>query len=1747
MLTAKNTQPQQAVDYFMEDADHELNSRWSGKAAKKLGLSGPINNKEVFANIVNGRSPDGTQALCARTLNSSERRAATDFTFSAPKSVSLQALVGGDERLIDAHRLAVRKTLKLIEERYSHTRITTDAGRKVVKTGNLIVAEFDHIESRELDPHLHTHALVINMTQLEDGKWQSLSNQDIFRNKKFLGMVYQHNLALEVQRLGYEVEPRRHGQFEIKGFREQDLEEFSKRRQQILKVVPENSTWAQREGAWNITRKAKQKVPPEELKAKWQEEAEALDIQFVDFHSPQPEFRPAIITQEHLDAAIAHCSERDVAFSQEDLEKFILEQGLATDISQIDDLIKENSELLSLSTENRDFTTLKAVQREIATIRLMQSGQDKVSSIAHPEIAEAHLQQTSLNSDQRKAVFDAATTSDQFVAWQGVAGAGKTFALKEFKAIAAASGYTIKGFAPSSMAANVLGKELDIQAETVASLLSSEPPEEIELNQIWLVDEAGLLSAEDALTLLQRAKLEQARLLMVGDTKQLSSVNAGNPFKSLQQAGIKTSYLNQSNRQRAPQLKLAVDLVASGAIEEGFKRLDENGYINIVSSDSKVEAIANDYVAATPSERKRTLVLAGTNFERLAITQAIREKLKAEGTLGTAISITQLKAKDLTSVQMRYTHNFEVGDTVMPTRSYKRRGLEKGKLYKVVGKAKDKLTLESPDGQHFQVDTEFRKAVYQLQHIEIAEGDRLRWTKNDRQLGRRNGQEFIVRSISGNTAEIQYLDSNQTESINLSDAQHLDYALVSTTYSSQGKTADKVLVSADTTIGQESFYVAVSRAKYDLKIYTEDKEELLSLAQSSKSKENALYLLRQKELEKQRLEQFENGGTVATKTKTSSPSDAKTSSENSTTFSPPILKKLPEIPFWTPTNTEEPPERLDPKHWRELVEGSAIHPAIATLNFKSLQQGFEWEHEAWEYLMYSENLPRTNTGRLSTGMITKYSHIEDGGWWCDAGVNPKSFTNLQSGDKPDKTLWGCYKPNNPREKPDKPGKFIKYEHPPKTDLSIFLLDVPDEIADRIYKKYGVEPSQSDRASGFWYCVWKHNIPVTITEGAKKAASLLTQGHAAIGLPGIYAGYRSKDEFGEKVKAKLMDELAVFGTPDRKITFCFDYETKPDTKRNIDIAISRTGALLQKQGAKVKVATLPGTDKGVDDLIVSQGALAYEKVNFEAKTLREWRNQTKQAFQQPLPKSQKPDQEQNNDNYQQSQQSAIGGNGTAISESREADTTDRAIGIENSASRRISINGLDRILESISRYIELQEIERIAGIIGEINRDIIRSGLRGEGAAPASDSAQQFNTTIPSSPESNVTVGEREKRPKLDNESVHDKALKAISEYVELSQVESPEIAQAVGQVIEQLKQLPPSQQPAYDKALKAISEYVELSQVESPEIAQAVGQVIEQLKQLPPSQQPAYDKALKAISEYVELSQVESPEIAQAVGQVIEQLKQLPPSQQPAYDKALKAISEYVELSQVERPEIAQAVGQVIEQLKQLPSSQQLAYDKALKAISEYVELSQVESSEIAQAAGQVIEQLKQLPSSKELDQLPAIASFIDSLSDQDLLYLEQIVNEYLSETQIPTPIDKQSIEHQVNNLKSQIDSLWMQHAEQEKTIKFMERLPLHELSKKYNSLVNQQLNTINTINKLFIQKQQLENSIQEWKTQTQNYEAWAQKKETIEMNLFSETLQSPQIQKRLNTIMQEQQQQANIETTIHNTLKPSKSIRLRR
>ncbi|MEL7493407.1 MAG: MobF family relaxase [Cyanobacteria bacterium J06554_11] len=858
VISANQGETYYTAENYYSPAENQQHSSWFGKGAYQLGLSGQIQGS-AFRNLLQGYSPSRTKTLSGRKINPEKRRAGLDLTFSAPKSISLAALVDGNEGLEQAHRRAVNRTLAIIEDRYTQTRVRTSEGRKAISTGNLIVAQFHHDTSREKDPQLHTHCVVINATQLEADRWQSFHNDVLFKQQKLLGMIYQNELAVEVQRLGYAIEPRANGQFELRGYSTEQLQTFSKRREQILDAAGEDATAQARELATLMTRAPKgREIPREELQAYWQQQAQVLNLQHPQ---PQPSTWQSC-SKPSVQAGLDHCAERDAVFKREKVERFALENHLGQQFFEdLQQTLDRDPEVIH--TPDQRLTTQTAVLRELDTIRMVLDGQGQVAEIAPPTLVEEFLKDQGLTEGQEAGIRLAATTHDAFIAWQGVAGAGKSYALNLFRRIAESQGYKVQGFAPSAEAAKTLGESAQIQAtETVAALIHSQQLAEPNPNEIWVVDEAGLLSAKDAQALIERASERQARVILVGDTRQMSAVEAGNPFKSLQQAGIATAHLTQSLRQKNRQIKAGVDLIAAGRIVEGIEQLKP--FIHqVASEEERAAVIAHDYLALTTEERAQTLVLAGTNKERLAITQLIREGLKAEGTLGKAVMVKRLKARDLTEVQAGYAHHFRPGQMLIPNASYKRLGIEKGEQYEVlaIDVEQNALTLRTSAGPALVIDPAQvrKKSVYEVEEMEVAVGDRLKWTKNDRNLGRRNGQEFQVIDIDNGHILIQRANG-EADCLSCVEQFQSDYALVHTIYSTQGKSAERLIGMLDRNLGRESFYVSVSRVKHDLRLYAAHNLETLSRwANQSRTKENPRDIMRTRDAMQALTTQLEPG------------------------------------------------------------------------------------------------------------------------------------------------------------------------------------------------------------------------------------------------------------------------------------------------------------------------------------------------------------------------------------------------------------------------------------------------------------------------------------------------------------------------------------------------------------------------------------------------------------------------------------------------------------------------------------------------------------------------------------------------------------------------------------------------------------------------------------------------------------------------------------------------------------------------
>lgn len=260
---------------------------------------------------------------------------------------------------------------------------------------------------------------------------------------------------------------------------------------------------------------------------------------------------------------------------------------------------------------------------------------------------------------------------------------------------------------------------------------------------------------------------------------------------------------------------------------------------------------------------------------------------------------------------------------------------------------------------------------------------------------------------------------------------------------------------------------------------------------------------------------------------------------------------------------------IDADHYLEW-QLSGVSEAIIDRNVISIQPGVH----AYDFIG-SEHMDRRNDGRLTSYWLKKYSHVEDGGWWC-AGVDP---------DAPTKRMeWGCLKPNTPYFD-EKRNRYRKYDHPFGAERRIFLLQTEDE-------------SLWSRAT------YDTTIDLTITEGAKKAGCLLTNDKVAIGLPGINAGVR-KDESSGRKRFYLVPDLQKFTWTGRKVFILFDYSAKVSSRHDVDRETKKLAEQLKKRGAAPYVVTLPGPEKGVDDFVMARGVEALQSLYDEALPLEAW--------------------------------------------------------------------------------------------------------------------------------------------------------------------------------------------------------------------------------------------------------------------------------------------------------------------------------------------------------------------------------------------------------------------------------------------------------------------------------------------------------------------------------------------------------------
>ncbi len=274
--------------YAKDDPEHREASAWAGRGAEELGLKGPV-DPDTFRAILEGKAPDGSDTRLGKRGKDGEivHRPGRDLTFSAPKSVSIAALVGGDDRIVEVHDRAVAASLAWIEKNAAETRMKDPVTGQMARVGNqkIVAATFRHDTSRNLDPQLHTHSVIANMVKGEDGKWRTMANEKLYGSKMLLGALYRAELARGLKDLGYGIEKTHaDGRFEIAGVSREAVEAFSTRRAEIEAAMAERDLGSSAdnprlaERAALMTRAKKRDIDRGELRNVWQRQAADLGL-----------------------------------------------------------------------------------------------------------------------------------------------------------------------------------------------------------------------------------------------------------------------------------------------------------------------------------------------------------------------------------------------------------------------------------------------------------------------------------------------------------------------------------------------------------------------------------------------------------------------------------------------------------------------------------------------------------------------------------------------------------------------------------------------------------------------------------------------------------------------------------------------------------------------------------------------------------------------------------------------------------------------------------------------------------------------------------------------------------------------------------------------------------------------------------------------------------------------------------------------------------------------------------------------------------------------------------------------------------------------------------------------------------------------------------------------------------------------------------------------------------------------------
>lgn len=582
---------------------------------------------------------------------------------------------------------------------------------------------------------------------------------------------------------------------------------------------------------------------------------------------------------------IEHLTDKNNIIHKKDLEKELLDKGLGLisfdDIENIvnemvqdnqllitDQLYNLNGELLTekgiinkldlpsgdydlekLLSNNKIekidavYTTPEAYKRDHHILSMLDYAKDKNTPAYKLEDAKELLNKTTLNNGQKRCAEMVLTSKDSLLGIQGYAGTGKSYMLVQTKEILEKSGKEMHFFAPYASQVKSLQKD-GLEAHTLAKFLKSKSlQKKLNENSVLVIDESGVINSKQMRELLGLRQSIGCQVVLLGDTAQTKAVEAGSPFELLQQNGLKIEKMTDIQRQKKEDLKQAVVLAVNDKMDESVKNLKD--LYEIKDTDARHDEIVKTYMALSEQDRADTLIVAGTNEDRASINERVRDQL---GIKDKGIEFTSLNDVKMTEAQKRLTFFYSEGDVVKFGKDNKS-GIEKDIPYTVVelNHAKNKLTLKDSNNNEIEVNPKGKDiSVYKEMKIEMSKGDKIRITKTENNKELATGDLFEIESISKDTGSVIGKDTyGKLHTFNVDEKHHITHAYAMTVHASQGLTYNNVIADLNTkslTLSKETFYVAISRAKYNAFVFTEDKNKLPEAILRSSSKSNAISL-----------------------------------------------------------------------------------------------------------------------------------------------------------------------------------------------------------------------------------------------------------------------------------------------------------------------------------------------------------------------------------------------------------------------------------------------------------------------------------------------------------------------------------------------------------------------------------------------------------------------------------------------------------------------------------------------------------------------------------------------------------------------------------------------------------------------------------------------------------------------------------------------------------------------------------------